>query len=60
MLKSIIVDDDELCKTVISDMISELDNIECVATFENALDAFNFLNNESIDVVFLDVEMPKM
>ena len=60
MLKSIIVDDDELCQTVISDMISELDNIDCVATFENALDAFNFLNNESIDVVFLDVEMPKM
>ncbi len=60
MLKSIIVDDDELCQTVINDMISDVPNIECIATFENALDAFNFLKNESVDVIFLDVEMPKM
>ncbi len=60
MFRSIIVDDDALCQTVISDMISEIDNIECIATFENALDAFNFLKTESVDVVFLDVEMPKM
>ncbi|MDG2344369.1 MAG: LytTR family DNA-binding domain-containing protein [Flavobacteriales bacterium] len=60
MFRSIIVDDDELCQTVISDMISEIDNIECIATFENALDAFNFLKTESVDVIFLDVEMPKM
>ena len=60
MFRSIIVDDDELCQAVISDMISEIDNIECIATFENALDAFNFLKTEAIDVIFLDVEMPKM
>ena len=60
MFRSIIVDDDELCQVVISDMISDVDNIECIATFENALDAFNFLKTESVDVVFLDVEMPKM
>lgn len=60
MLKSIIVDDDELCQTVINDMISDVPNIECVATFENALEAFNFLKNQSVDVIFLDVEMPKM
>ena len=60
MFRSIIVDDDALCQTVISDMISEIDNIECIATFENALDAFNFLKTESVDVIFLDVEMPKM
>ena len=60
MFRSIIVDDDELCQAVISDMISEIDNIECIATFENALDAFNFLKTEAVDVIFLDVEMPKM
>ena len=60
MLKCIIVDDDKLCQTVISDMISEINNITCVATFENALDAFSYLKKESVDVIFLDVEMPKM
>ena len=56
MIKVIIVDDDELCQVVISDMISEINNITCVATFENALDAFSYLKKESVDVIFLDVD----
>ena len=60
MVKVIIVDDDELCRTIVKDLITEVDDFECVGAFENALDAFKFLNENEIDVVFLDVEMPKM
>ena len=60
MIKVIIVDDDELCRTIVKDLITEVDDFECVGAFENALDAFKFLNENEIDVVFLDVEMPKM
>ncbi len=60
MIKAIIVDDDELCRAVISDLLEEVEDIECVANFGNALDAFKFLNENDIDVIFLDVEMPKM
>ena len=60
MIRAIIVDDDELCRTVISDLLKEVDGFECVANFGNALDAFKFLNENEVDVVFLDVEMPKM
>ena len=60
MIKVIIVDDDELCISVIEDMISQLDDFICIETFQNALDAYNYLEANDVDVVFLDVEMPKM
>ena len=43
MIRVIIVDDDELCVSVIEDMISQLDDFICIETFQNALDAYNYL-----------------
>tara|TARA_B100001287_G_scaffold141563_1_gene119095 strand:- start:28310 stop:29005 length:696 start_codon:yes stop_codon:yes gene_type:complete len=60
MIKVIIVDDDELCRTIVKDLINEVDDFKCIGAFENALDAFKFLEENEVDVVFLDVEMPKM
>ena len=60
MIRVIIVDDDELCVSVIEDMISQLDDFICIETFQNALDAYNYLEANDVDVVFLDVEMHKM
>ena len=60
MIRVIIVDDDELCVSVIEDIISQLDDFICIETFQNALDAYNYLEANDVDVVFLDVEMPKM
>ncbi len=34
-------------------------DFSCVGTFENALDAFKFLNDNEVDVIFLDVENAK-
>jgi len=45
MIKTIIVDDDELCISVIEDMIDQLEEFSCVGTFQNALDAYTFINN---------------
>ena len=60
MIKAIIVDDDELCISIIEDMIEQLEEFSCVGTFQNALEAYTFINNNEVDVLFLDVEMPKM
>jgi len=60
MIKVIVVDDDELCRTVVEDLINEIDEFKCIGAFENALEAFKFLEENNVDVIFLDVEMPKM
>ena len=60
MIKVVIVDDDELCISVIEDMVNQLDDFKCIATFQHALEAYKYLNNNDVDVIFLDVEMPEM
>lgn len=57
----IIVDDDELIKKGLEKVISwqEL-GFHVVATFSSALDAYDYLKNNEVDVILTDVKMPKM
>jgi DNA-binding LytR/AlgR family response regulator len=56
----IIVDDDELSRNVIEDLVNETDFLHLVRSCESSLEAFNILRDENIDLAFLDIEMPKM
>ena len=60
MLKCIIVDDEPLAINVIKNHLSHFDDIEIVAECSNALEAGNALRNNKADLVFLDIEMPKI
>ncbi|AXT59458.1 DNA-binding response regulator [Aquimarina sp. AD10] len=57
-IKCIIVDDEPLAQDVISDYIGRLDFLAEVGRFDDALSAIKFLNNESVDLIFLDIQMP--
>ncbi len=59
-MRCLVVDDDELSRNVLVDLISETDSLEIIKSCENAIDAFNIIKEEHIDLVFLDIEMPKM
>lgn len=56
--KCIIVDDEPLARELIESHLSNFDNFELVASFENALKAHAFLELNTIDLMFLDIEMP--
>ncbi|MFV8344796.1 LytR/AlgR family response regulator transcription factor [Flavobacterium sp. ZB4P13] len=56
--KCIIVDDEPLARELIASHLSHFDNFELVASFENALKAYTFLESNTIDLLFLDIEMP--
>lgn len=58
-MKCIIVDDDELSRNIMEDLVAESD-LELVQSCASAMEAFNVLKNNDIDVIFLDVDMPKM
>jgi DNA-binding LytR/AlgR family response regulator len=60
MLKCIIVDDEEMAIKVISSHIANIKELEIIGTYNNAVEAFTFLQQQQIDVVFLDIQMPKM
>lgn len=59
-IKCIIIDDEPLAIKVIKNHLSEFENIELVATFNMAISALPDIESNEIDVIFLDINMPKM
>ncbi|WP_139959826.1 LytR/AlgR family response regulator transcription factor [Flavicella sediminum] len=58
MKKCIVIDDDATARLIIQRLCSEIDNIEVIAEFPNAIEAIKFLNENTIDILFLDIHMP--
>ena len=59
-LKAIIVDDEPYCCETITTLLEDSSEVEVVAVCHNAADALVGIQKFSPDIVFLDVEMPKM
>ena len=59
-IKCIIVDDEPVARKVIREFIEQLSYLELCGEFENALKAESFLRTEKADLLFLDIEMPKI
>jgi DNA-binding LytR/AlgR family response regulator len=59
-MKCIIVDDEPLAIEILESYAAKLDNLEIAGTFRNALAAFAFLQENTVDVIFLDIQMPRL
>jgi DNA-binding LytR/AlgR family response regulator len=59
-LKCIIVDDEPLQQEILRDYAAEIPGIELAGNFSNGTEAFNFLKNNKVDLIFLDINMPGM
>lgn len=59
-IKCVIIDDEALAIKVIEDHLKNFDDIEVVATYTNPLKAYSVLEQEKIDVIFLDINMPQL
>lgn len=59
-MKCIIIDDEPLAREGMKLNINEVSNLELVGDFENALQANEFLQNNDVDLMFLDIQMPGM
>ncbi|WP_422860246.1 LytR/AlgR family response regulator transcription factor [Flagellimonas sp. S174] len=60
MIKCILVDDEPLARSLLEGHIAEIPYLELLGSFKNALEASDFLNKKKVDVVFLDIQMPKL
>ena len=58
--KVIIVDDEKLARDLIVNYLSDEDNIEIIAQYNNGLNALKGIKEHQPDIVFLDVQMPKI
>jgi DNA-binding LytR/AlgR family response regulator len=59
-VKCLLVDDEPLAIKLIENHISKIDALEVVATCNNALKAFEIINTQQIDLMFLDIKMPNI
>lgn len=59
-LSVLVVDDEELARIRLRDLISELDQVDVVGEAENGIDAVEQIRSLKPDVVLLDVQMPGM
>ena len=59
-IKCIVVDDEPLAINVIKEYITQVPQLELVTTCTDAIQAYQALNEYSIDLLFLDIEMPQL
>jgi DNA-binding LytR/AlgR family response regulator len=59
-LKCIIIDDEPVARKVLQEFVGEIDYLELIGYAENPLKAMPLLNEHDIDIVFLDINMPKI
>ncbi len=59
-LKCLIVDDEPPAHKVLENYIAKLDSLSLAGNCYNAIEALNLLHQESIDLVFLDINMPEL
>src|SRR6476646_1244647 len=59
-IKCIIIEDEPLAVKVLSDYISQVPFVELQGTFKDAILATDYLRNHSVDLIFLDIHLPKL
>jgi DNA-binding LytR/AlgR family response regulator len=59
-INCIIIDDEPLARKGLAEFVAEIDFLELKGLGENALAANNLLSQHTIDLIFLDIQMPKM
>jgi DNA-binding LytR/AlgR family response regulator len=58
-MRCIIVDDDKIFTKILSELINKTEFLEFAESFGNTTNTIEFLKNEDVDLVFLDVELPE-
>ncbi|WEK20886.1 MAG: LytTR family DNA-binding domain-containing protein [Candidatus Pedobacter colombiensis] len=59
-IKCLIVDDEPLAQDVLKKYIGQLDSLCLEGTCNNAIEALTVLQQQKIDLLFLDIQMPKL
>ncbi|MBK9336590.1 MAG: response regulator transcription factor [Lewinellaceae bacterium] len=59
-IRCLVVDDEELARTLLQNYIGRVPHLELVGACANPLEAMSVLQQQSVDVLFLDIQMPEI
>lgn len=60
ILKCLVVDDESLARKLLEENISQIPFLELVGMCKNPFEAMQFLQENEVDLMFLDIQMPGM
>ena len=60
MIKYLIIDDEYIAHDIIKDYCDLLPNMQLMKNCYDGLEAFEYLNKNEVDLIFLDLNMPKL
>ncbi|WP_313090404.1 LytR/AlgR family response regulator transcription factor [Chryseobacterium flavum] len=60
MINCIIVDDEPLAATLLESHISKIDHLKLTGKAENAMEAYQLIRTRSVELMFLDIQMPHL
>jgi DNA-binding LytR/AlgR family response regulator len=59
-IRCLIIDDEPLAQRIVERYVREIPTLELVQRCDNALEAMEILKEKKIDLIFLDINMPKL
>ncbi|QGY43345.1 response regulator [Maribellus comscasis] len=59
-LKTVIVEDEELARNLLKSFLKSIDKVEIIGECENGFEGVKVINELKPDLVFLDIQMPKI
>ena len=60
IMQCLIVDDEPLARDVLRRYVAKLPYLHLAGECSNAIDAFSFLQQQTVDLIFLDIRMPEL
>ncbi len=60
IIHCIIVDDEPIAREILENHLQKIDAIKIIGSCKNAIEAFNIINSNKVDLIFLDINMPEI
>ncbi|SHI82027.1 two component transcriptional regulator, LytTR family [Tangfeifania diversioriginum] len=60
MISCIVIEDQMPARKILQRYIGDVNELDLKGSFSNALDAMEYLRNHQIDLIFLDIHLPKL
>lgn len=59
-INCIIIEDEPLAREKLADFVDRLPMLDLASSFSNAIEAIGFINDNEVDLIFLDIQMQKL
>jgi DNA-binding LytR/AlgR family response regulator len=59
-IQCLIVDDEPVAREILENHLSKIQSVHVVSSCKSAIEAFNKISSENIDLIFLDINMPEI